>query len=203
MQWDLLRAEVLRQLVGLVGHNTLVLVLVVGLFWVLRFVGDLVVNQQAYTFIETLRKAKDIPVESDIQGSGVGSKVKGYKVHNTLKWTVILLLVLIVGYYWGYQFNAGYISGDISLIVTVSRIANFYDLFMAVFVALFAWLYVFSIYLSSRNVSLEGTKTYKESLRYKRLRKFQKVCAFLGIFFAVVIQLASLILCYVNIIGQK
>ena len=114
-QWSLMRAEVLRQLVGATSSWVLTTLMFVFIYLSLRKVSSLVEEGKLLT---TLKSLQDIAF---VKGNDKENTEENryLRVSRVLQLLAGAILLLLIGYHLGYSVNSAYISGDISLIVTV------------------------------------------------------------------------------------
>lgn len=200
MQETMLRAEVLRQLAGAVGQWAFTLVVILVIY---KVYGWLWVNLSQGLVFKKFSKAW-IALTSDGEPT---EEVKDAKeVSNLLDIAVIryvatMFFLVLIGYSIGYVQNAYSVVGDISLIVTVSRITNFYNLLLLVVQITNLLAYSAILWGVTLLFKRWGTYGVAKSRGYNWLNRIRKVLLVWGILSAVVIPLGSIILTYVNLVG--
>ena len=191
--WSLMRAEVLRQLVGATSSWVLTTLMFVFIYLSLRKVSSLVEEGKLLT---TLKSLQDIAF---VKGNDKENKEENryLRVSRVLQLLAGAILLLLIGYHLGYSVNSAYISGDISLIVTVDRITNFYKLTLVSMEWTIIFVYSLTLMMMHR---LYIPQVGKDNKKYKLLRLLQKSLSFLGILLAFVIPFVSIILCYISLV---
>lgn len=194
---SVLRWEILRQLLGVVAGWLPQILIVVFSYYLLGIVYRLVLNRSLAKFVEValggLRSSLRDSLGSDLPNSVV-SKDRGI-LYRVLKTAGLLL----VGYYLGYYLNAMYISGDITLITSVSRISTFYSLAMWIFEL---FIFVMSLVLilgTSLRLMVVDSETYLGSRSYKVTTALLALFRYIAYGLVIVLPLASIIVSYLGL----
>lgn len=191
-QWSLLRAEVLRQLVGASSSWAVWCLGILVVFKALDWLNALVKEGKTLTTFAEISSA----IRQNKTDKETGKENRYFAVSQHLRSLLVVFLALFAGYHVGYSINSAYISGDISLIVTVDRIVNFYKLILFIFEWVLVFCYLITIYSVHRlQVYANG-----ETARYRLITKFQALLRFVGLLLAFVIPLVAIVLCYVNLV---
>lgn len=194
---SVLRWEVLRQLLGVVAGWLPQVLLVLFSYYLLGIVYRLVLNRSLAKFLESavggLSSSMRDCLGSDLPSSFV-SKDRGI-LFRVLKVAVLLL----VGYYLGYYLNAMYISGDITLITSVSRISTFYSLAMWIFELFIFVLSLVLILGTSLRLMVVDSETYLSSRSYRVTTVLLALFRYIAYGLVIVIPLASIIVSYLGL----
>ena len=184
-----IRAEVLRQLIGASTGWFVKILLVLALYWILFFVYESLVDGTLYERLKLVGRAL--------------FKNERFKLKSPssapFAYFVLSMILVACGYSLGYTIATNYISGEITLISTVSRITGFYTLTVVVFEMLlttFASLILLSAASSIRKNGLEVYKTSKLAKFNLSMLQLVRLC---GILIAVVLGIASMVFCYMAI----
>lgn len=188
---NMLRWEVLRQLVSVAVGWIPTILLIVGIYYVIQYLFDLTVEKRVSKVYEGVRDALGIKEKSDYG--------RGYHWLRSLCFAVIFMSI---GSYLGYYLNAMYVSGEISLIITVGRVTSFYRLFL--------WLVEGSLFALSAGILLStvtrirsiSTGEYVKSSAYRFSNGMLKGIRFVGILLAIVVPVASVVFTYIGLMGQ-
>ena len=118
-----IRAEVLRQLIGVSGGWFVRILLVSAMYWFAFLLYESLVDGSLSARLSLVKQA-------------LFSGAKEFKVKTSstspFLYFLVGMILLTAGYTLGYNISANYISGEITLITTVARITNFYTLTVSV-----------------------------------------------------------------------
>lgn len=190
IQWELLRSEVLRQLLGVAGQWVVVLVATLVVYTLLGYLSRLIAQKALYARLTALYTAF---TSSPTLGSVVDAKAQ--KRGRTALLTLVGILgVFLLGYQLGYTINANYLEGDISLIVTTSRVTHFY---LLVHTLLQITLVFFSsLVLLRKHLAVHNGKSTKW------LDRLLSLLSFLGVSLAYAFPLMSMAVLYINLVNN-
>lgn len=185
-----IRAEVLRQLVGVSGGWFVRILLVSVMFWfaflVYESLVDGTISGRLSLFKQALFK---------------GAKEFKVKTVSTAPFLYFLvgMMLLTAGYTLGYNISANYISGEITLITTVARITNFYVLTVSV-IEMILMACVSLIFLSAvSSIRKNGREVYQTSTLGKLNLSLLKLIRLFGILAVISLGIASMVFCYMVI----
>lgn len=185
-----IRAEVLRQLVGVSGGWFARIVLVSVMFWFLLFVYESLVDGSLSERFALLKY-------------GLFHKTSEFKLKTSSSAPFLYFLgamvLLTLGYTLGYSISSNYISGEITLITTVARITNFYVLTVTVIEMLLmacSSLVLLSVVSSIRR---NGREAYQISTLAKLNLGLLKFFRLFGILAVISLGIASMVFCYLVI----
>lgn len=185
-----IRAEVLRQLVGVSGGWFARIVLVSVMFWFLLFVYESLVDGSLSERFALLKY-------------GLFHKTSEFKLKTSSSAPFLYFLgamvLLTLGYTLGYSISSNYISGEITLITTVARITNFYVLTVTVIEMLLmacSSLVLLSVVSSIRR---NGREAYQISTLAKLNLGLVKFFRLFGILAVISLGIASMVFCYLVI----
>ena len=185
-----IRAEVLRQLVGVSGGWFLRFLLVAVLFWLVFYIYDTLVDGTLSERIGFMKRALFS------NSSSFTSKIGSIR---PFVYFVALLMAVTLGYTLGYNISSNYISGEITLITTVARITNFYSLTVVVIeMILLACSSLILLSTASSNRK-NGREVYVGSTLSKLNLGLLKLIRLIGILMVLVLGVASMIFCYLVI----
>lgn len=185
-----IRAEVLRQLIGVSGGWFVRILLVSAMYWLAFLLYDSLVDGTLSDRLSLVKQA-------------LFNGVKEFKVKtiSTVPFLYFLvgMILLTVGYTLGYNISANYISGEITLITTVARITNFYTLTVSV-IEMILMVCVSLIFLSAASsIRKNGREVYQTSTLGRLNLSLLKLLRLLGIMAVISLGIASMVFCYLVI----
>ena len=185
-----IRAEVLRQLVGVSGGWFLRFLLVAVLFWLVFYVYDTLVDGTLSERIGFMKRALFS------NSANFTTKIGSIK---PFVYFVALLMSVTVGYTLGYNISSNYISGEITLITTVARITNFYSLTVVVIEMILLACSSLILLSTASSIRKNGREVYVGSTLSKLNLGLLKLIRLIGILMVLVLGVASMIFCYLVI----
>lgn len=185
-----IRAEVLRQLVGVSGGWFLRFLLVAVLFWLVFYIYDTLVDGTLSERIGFMKRA--LFSNSSSFTSEIGSI-------RPFVYFVALLMAVTLGYTLGYNISSNYISGEITLITTVARITNFYSLTVVVIEMILLACSSLILLSTASSIRKNGREVYVGSTLSKLNLGLLKLIRLIGILMVLVLGVASMIFCYLVI----
>lgn len=185
-----IRAEVLKQLIGVTGGWFFKIAVVILLFALVFFIYESLVDGSLSERIGLIKRA--------FFGSSKGFK-KLTSSTRSIMYVLGALMLVCLGYSLGYQISTNYISGEITLITTVARITNFYSLTVVV-IEMLLMLVSTIILLSTAGAIRKNThEVYQTSTLAKFNLGLLKLLRVFGISVAVALGVASMVFCYLVI----
>lgn len=185
-----IRAEVLRQLVGVSGGWFARIVLVSVMFWFLLFVYESLVDGSLSERFALLKQ-------------GLFYKPSEFKLKTSSNAPFLYFLgamvLLTLGYTLGYSISSNYISGEITLITTVARITNFYVLTVTVIEMLLMACSSLVLLSAVSSIRRNGREAYQISTLAKLNLSLLKFFRLFGILAVVSLGVASMVFCYLVI----
>ena len=185
-----IRAEVLRQLVGVSGGWFLHFLLVAVLFWLVFYIYDTLVDGTLSERIGFMKRALFS------NSSSFTSKIGSIR---PFVYFVALLMAVTLGYTLGYNISSNYISGEITLITTVARITNFYSLTVVVIEMILLACSSLILLSTASSIRKNGREVYVGSTLSKLNLGLLKLIRLIGILMVLVLGVASMIFCYLVI----
>ena len=185
-----IRAEVLRQLVGVSGGWFLRFLLVAVLFWLEFYIYDTLVDGTLSERIGFMKRALFS------NSSSFTSKIGSIR---PFVYFVALLMAVTLGYTLGYNISSNYISGEITLITTVTRITNFYSLTVVVIEMILLACSSLILLSTASSIRKNGREVYVGSTLSKLNLGLLKLIRLIGILMVLVLGVASMIFCYLVI----
>ena len=185
-----IRAEVLRQLIGVSGGWFVRIVLVLVMYWLAFLVYESLVDGTISGRLSLFKQALF-----------KGAKEFKVKTVSTAPFLYFLvgMMLLTAGYTLGYNISANYISGEITLITTVARITNFYVLTVSV-IEMILMACVSLIFLSAvSSIRKNGREVYQTSTLGKLNLSLLKLIRLFGILAVISLGIASMVFCYMVI----
>lgn len=185
-----IRAEVLRQLIGVSGGWFVRIVLVLVMYWLAFLVYESLVDGTLSGRFSLFKQA-------------LFNGVKEFKVKTVstapFLYFLVGMMLLTAGYTLGYNISANYISGEITLITTVARITNFYVLTVSV-IEMILMACVSLIFLSTvSSIRKNGREVYQTSTLGKLNLSLLKLIRLFGILAVISLGIASMVFCYMVI----
>lgn len=185
-----IRAEVLRQLVGVSGGWFARIVLVSVMFWFLLFVYESLVDGSLSERFALLKH-------------GLFHKTSEFKLKTSSSAPFLYFLgamvLLTLGYTLGYSISSNYISGEITLITTVARITNFYVLTVTVIEMLLMACTALVFLSAASSIRRNGREAYQVSTLAKLNLNLLKFFRLFGILAVISLGIASMVFCYLVI----
>lgn len=191
LAWNFLRGEVLRQLIGSLTQWMFVVLVTFVILTSLRYIATLIADGK---FQSTSRAFLDL-FSVGLLDNDEDTK-KTYFI--TRGWAK-LTIVFFAGYLLSYNINVAYVTGDISLIVTTSRITYWFMLVYWLLQAtiFFAYLLLLTSIAKLRVNHPNGlTDDVKGFKLVKRCSALLKTLSYL---LMVVVPLVSIVLVYLNL----
>ena len=185
-----IRAEVLRQLVGVSGGWFLRFLLVAVLFWLVLYIYDTLVDGTLSERIGFMKRALFS------NSSSFTFKIGSIR---PFVYFVALLMAVTLGYTLGYNISSNYISGEITLITTVARITNFYSLTVVVIEMILLACSSLILLSTASSIRKNGREVYVGSTLSKLNLGLLKLIRLIGILMVLVLGVASMIFCYLVI----
>lgn len=185
-----IRAEVLRQLIGVSGGWFVRILLVSAMYWFAFLLYDSLVDGSLSARLSLVKQA-------------LFSGAKEFKVKTSstspFLYFLVGMILLTAGYTLGYNISANYISGEITLITTVARITNFYTLTVSV-IEMILMACVSLIFLSAASsIRKNGREVYQTSTLGRLNLSLLKLLRLLGIMAVISLGVASMVFCYLVI----
>lgn len=185
-----IRAEVLRQLIGVSGGWFVRILLVSAMYWFAFLLYESLVDGSLSARLSLVKQA-------------LFSGAKEFKVKTSstspFLYFLVGMILLTAGYTLGYNISANYISGEITLITTVARITNFYTLTVSV-IEMILMACVSLIFLSATSsIRKNGREVYQTSTLGRLNLSLLKLLRLLGIMAVISLGVASMVFCYLVI----
>ena len=185
-----IRAEVLRQLVGVSGGWFVRVILVIAMYWLAFLVYESLVDGSLSGRLALFKQS--------LFNQSKEFKLKTISNAPFLYFLGAMILVT-AGYTLGYNISSNYISGEITLITTVARITNFYALTVTV-IEMVLMVCVALIFLSTASsIRKNGREVYQTSKLSKLNLSLLKLIRLLGIMVVIALGIASMVFCYLVI----
>ena len=185
-----IRAEVLRQLVGVSGGWFVRIILVIAMYWLAFLVYESLVDGSLSGRLALFKQS--------LFNQSKEFKLKTISNAPFLYFLGAMILVT-AGYTLGYNISSNYISGEITLITTVARITNFYALTVTV-IEMVLMVCVALIFLSTASsIRKNGREVYQTSKLSKLNLSLLKLIRLLGIMVVIALGIASMVFCYLVI----
>lgn len=185
-----IRGEVFRQLIGVSGGWLVRIFLVSVMFWLAFYVYESLVDGTLSGRLSLMKQALF-----------KGTKEFKVKTISTAPFLYFLvgMILLTAGYTLGYNISNNYISGEITLITTVSRITNFYALTVSV-IEMFLMACTALVFLSAASsIRKNGREVYQTSALAKLNINLLRLFRLFGIMAVVALGIASMVFCYLVI----
>ena len=185
-----IRAEVLRQLIGVSGGWFVRIIFVSVMFWLVFYVYESLVDGTLSGRLSLMKQA--------LFNGAKEFKVKTISTAPFLYFLVGMML-LTAGYTLGYNISTNYISGEITLITTVARITNFYALTVSV-IEMVLMACTALVFLSvTSSIRRNGREAYQISTLAKLNLNLLKFFRLFGILAVISLGIASMVFCYLVI----
>lgn len=185
-----IRAEVLRQLIGVSGGWFVRIILVSLMFWFAFYVYESLVDGTLSGRLSLMEKA--------LFNGAKEFKVKTISTAPFLYFLVGMML-LTAGYTLGYNISTNYISGEITLITTVARITNFYALTVSVIEMILMACTALVFLSAASSIRRNGREAYQISTLAKLNLGILKFFRLFGILAVISLGIASMVFCYLVI----
>lgn len=185
-----IRAEVLRQLIGVSGGWFVRIILVSLMFWFAFYVYESLVDGTLSGRLSLMKKA--------LFNGAKEFKVKTISTAPFLYFLVGMML-LTAGYTLGYNISTNYISGEITLITTVARITNFYALTVSVIEMILMACTALVFLSAASSIRRNGREAYQISTLAKLNLGILKFFRLFGILAVISLGIASMVFCYLVI----
>lgn len=185
-----IRAEVLRQLIGVSGGWLVRIFLVSVMFWLAFYVYESLVDGTLSGRLSLMKQA--------LFKSTKEFKVKTISTAPFLYFLVGMSL-LTAGYTLGYNISNNYISGEITLITTVSRITNFYALTVSVIEMILMACTALVFLSAASSIRKNGREVYQTSALAKMNINLLRLFRLFGIMAVIALGIASMVFCYLVI----
>ena len=182
-----IRGEVFRQLIGVSGGWLVRIFLVSVMFWLAFYVYESLVDGTLSGRLSLMKQALF-----------KGTKEFKVKTISTAPFLYFLvgMILLTAGYTLGYNISNNYISGEITLITTVSRITNFYALTVSVIEMILMALVFLS---AASSIRKNGREVYQTSALAKMNINLLRLFRLFGIMAVIALGIASMLFCYLVI----
>jgi hypothetical protein len=185
-----IRAEVLRQLIGVSGGWFVRIIFVSVMFWLVFYVYESLVDGTLSGRLSLLKQA--------LFNGAKEFKVKTISTSPFLYFLVGMML-LTTGYTLGYNISTNYISGEITLITTVARITNFYALTVSVIEMILMACTALVFLSAASSIRRNGRAAYQISTLAKLNLGLLKFFRLFGILAVISLGIASMVFCYLVI----
>lgn len=185
-----IRAEVLRQLIGVSGGWFVRIIFVSVMFWLVFYVYESLVDGTLSGRLSLMKQA--------LFNGAKEFKVKTISTSPFLYFLVGMML-LTTGYTLGYNISTNYISGEITLITTVARITNFYALTVSVIEMILMACTALVFLSAASSIRRNGRAAYQISTLAKLNLGLLKFFRLFGILAVISLGIASMVFCYLVI----
>lgn len=185
-----IRAEVLRQLIGVSGGWFVRIIFISVMFWIVFYVYESLVDGILSGRLSLLKQA--------LFNGAKEFKVKTISTSPFLYFLVGMML-LTAGYTLGYNISTNYISGEITLITTVARITNFYALTVSVIEMILMACTALVFLSAASSIRRNGREAYQISTLAKLNLNLLKFFRLFGILAVISLGIASMVFCYLVI----
>lgn len=185
-----IRAEVLRQLIGVSGGWFVRIIFVLVMFWLVFYVYESLVDGILSGRLSLMKQA--------LFNGAKEFKVKTISTSPFLYFLVGMML-LTTGYTLGYNISTNYISGEITLITTVARITNFYALTVSVIEMILMACTALVFLSAASSIRRNGRAAYQISTLAKLNLGLLKFFRLFGILAVISLGIASMVFCYLVI----
>ena len=185
-----IRAEVLRQLIGVSGGWFVRIIFVSVMFWLVFYVYESLVDGTLSGRLSLMKQA--------LFHGAKEFKVKTISTAPFLYFLVGMML-LTAGYTLGYNISTNYISGEITLITTVARITNFYALTVSVIEMILMACTALVFLSATSSIRRNGREAYQISTLAKLNLNLLNFFRLFGILAVISLGIASMVFCYLVI----
>ena len=184
-----IRGEVFRQLIGVSGGWLVRIFLVSVMFWLAFYVYESLVDGTLSGRLSLMKQALF-----------KGTKEFKVKTISTAPFLYFLvgMILLTTGYTLGYN-STNYISGEITLITTVSRITNFYALTVSVIEMILMACTALVFLSAASSIRKNGREVYQTSALAKMNINLLRLFRLFGIMAVIALGIASMVFCYLVI----
>lgn len=191
LAWNFLRGEVLRQLIGSLTQWMFVVLVTFVILTVLRFIATLIAEGE---FQSTSRAFLDLFSVGLIDNDEDTKKT--YFI--TRKWAK-LAIVFVAGYLLSYNINVAYVTGDISLIVTTSRITYWFMLVYWLLQATIFFAYLLLLTAIAKLKVNHPNDLTDDVKGFKLVKRCSALLKTLSYLLMVVVPIVSILLVYLNL----
>lgn len=176
---EFVRVEVLKQLI----QSSFSLLLFISAWGILFWLSHKSLKWLLDGTLKSRLKMLGLAFAKDSEYDWVGSI-------DVAKKGLIVAIAFVAGYFLSNLVNQEYISGNISLIVTVARVTNFYVLVVSVFNMILLSFQMLFKFLAM-NFNERGAKV---------MTILHDALGIIGFIVTVVLSIASVVICYVNLV---
>lgn len=191
LAWNFLRGEVLRQLIGSLTQWMFVVLVTFVILTSLRFIATLIAEGK---FQSTSRAFLDLFSVGLIDNDEDTKKT--YFITRSWAKTAI---VFFAGYLLSYNINVAYVTGDISLIVTTSRITYWFMLVYWLLQATIFFAYLLLLTAIAKLKVNNPNRLTDDVKGFKLVKRCSALLKTLSYLLMVVVPLVSILLVYLNL----
>lgn len=191
LAWNFLRGEVLRQLIGSLTQWMFVVLVTFVILTSLRYIATLIAEGK---FQSTSRAFLDLFSVGLIDNDGDTKKT--YFITRSWAKTAI---VFFAGYLLSYNINVAYVTGDISLIVTTSRITYWFMLVYWLLQATIFFAYLLLLTAIAKLKVNHPNGLTDDVKGFKLVKRCSALLKTLSYLLMVVVPLVSILLVYLNL----
>ena len=191
LAWNFLRGEVLRQLIGSLTQWMFVVLVTFVILTSLRYIATLIAEGK---FQSTSRAFLDLFSVGLIDNDEDTKKT--YFITRSWAKTAI---VFFAGYLLSYNINVAYVTGDISLIVTTSRITYWFMLVYWLLQATIFFAYLLLLTAIAKLKVNHPNGLTDDVKGFKLVKRCSALLKTLSYLLMVVVPLVSILLVYLNL----
>lgn len=191
LAWNFLRGEVLRQLIGSLTQWMFVVLVTFVILTSLRYIATLIAEGK---FQSTSRAFLDLFSVGLIDNDEDTKKT--YFITRSWAKTAI---VFFAGYLLSYNINVAYVTGDISLIVTTSRITYWFMLVYWLLQATIFFAYLLLLTAIAKLKVNHPNGLTDDIKGFKLVKRCSALLKTLSYLLMVVVPLVSILLVYLNL----
>lgn len=191
LAWNFLRGEVLRQLIGSLTQWMFVVLVTFVILTSLRYIATLIAEGK---FQSTSRAFLDL-FSVGLLDNDEDTK-KTYFI--TRQWAKTAI-VFFAGYLLSYNINVAYVTGDISLIVTTSRITYWFMLVYWLLQATIFFAYLLLLTAIAKLKVNNPNRLTDDVKGFKLVKRCSALLKTLSYLLMVVVPLVSILLVYLNL----
>lgn len=191
LAWNFLRGEVLRQLIGSLTQWMFVVLVTFVILTSLRYIATLIAEGK---FQSTSRAFLDL-FSVGLLDNDEDTK-KTYFITRSWAKTAI---VFFAGYLLSYNINVAYVTGDISLIVTTSRITYWFMLVYWLLQATIFFAYLLLLTAIAKLKVNHPNGLTDDVKGFKLVKRCSALLKTLSYLLMVVVPLVSILLVYLNL----
>lgn len=191
LAWNFLRGEVLRQLIGSLTQWMFVVLVTFVILTSLRYIATLIAEGK---FQSTSRAFLDLFSVGLIDNDEDTKKT--YFITRSWAKTAI---VFFVGYLLAYNINVAYVTGDISLIVTTSRITYWFMLVYWLLQATIFFAYLLLLTAIAKLKVNNPNRLTNDVKGFKLVKRCSALLKTLSYLLMVVVPIVSILLVYLNL----